>query len=181
MSFTIRPATVADIPAIAFIHVAGWRDSYGCIVRRDFLDSLSTQEKEKNWGEWFKDSTMQVLLALDGAGKPCGFISFGKLRTPIPGGSPIRPPYSAEVYAIYILPEAQRQGLGRQLMCAAALKLKDMKHKSLSLWVVEKNEKAVNFYKKLGGQRCGKKDIEVGGTKIKEIAFGWRDTSVFLS
>ena len=177
MPFTIRPATEIDIPAIAFIHVAGWRDSYGGIVRQEFLDNLSVEEKEKNWRDWFKDGTMQVLLALDGAGKPCGFISFGKLRTPVPGGSPIRPPYSAEVYAIYILHDSQRQGLGRQLMREAALKLKDMKHRSLCLWVLEKNARAVEFYKKLGGQRCGKKDIEVGGTKVKDVAIGWRDTA----
>lgn len=180
MDFTIRPATKADIPVLSHIHVAGWKDSYDGIVDQEFLDNLTEEQRAADWKKWFSDGTMQTLIAEDGSGKPCGFISFGKLRTPIPGGSPIRPLYSAEIYAIYILPGCQRLGLGRQMMRAAAIKLREMRHRSVSLWVLEKNEKAVAFYKKCGGQRCGKKDIEIGNTKVREIAFGWRDTGILV-
>ena len=53
-----------------------------------------------------------------------------------------------------------------------------MKHKSMCLWVLEKNERAVSFYKKLGGERCGKKEIEIGKSKVKEVCFGWRNAGV---
>jgi ribosomal protein S18 acetylase RimI-like enzyme len=180
MSFTIRAATTNDIPALAHIHVEGWKASYGGIVNEQFLDSLTEEKQAADWQRWFGEKNMEVLIAHDAVGKPAGFTSFGKLRTPIPGGSPIRPLYTAEIYAIYILPQYWRQGLGRQLMGAAALKLKDMKHKSLSLWVLEKNTQACEFYKSLGGQRCGKKDIDVGGTKVKDVAYGWRSTESLL-
>jgi hypothetical protein len=62
-------------------------------------------------------------------------------------------------------------------MRGAAQSLAALKHKSLCLWVLEKNERAANFYKKLGGERCGKKDIEIGPTTAREICFGWRDTA----
>ena len=181
MTFAIRSATESDIPALARIHVAGWRDSYEGIVNRTFLDDLTEDQRVADWQKWFAEGVMQTLIAEDEAGIPCGFISFGKLRTPIPGGSPIRPLYSSEIYAIYILESYQRKGLGRQLMRAAALKLKEMKHRSACLWVLEKNEKAISFYKELGGQRCGKKDIEIGGTKVKEVAYGWRDTTLLTA
>ncbi|MBI4031630.1 MAG: GNAT family N-acetyltransferase [Proteobacteria bacterium] len=178
MIFAIRPAVESDIPALAHIHVEGWRDSYGGIVRQEFIDGLSEEKQAEDWKKWFAEGSMQTLIAHDETGKAAGLIGFGKLRTPIPGGSPIRPLYSSEIYAIYILKECQRQGLGRRLMREAALKLREMKHRSACLWVLEKNEKAASFYKMTGGQRCGKKDIEIGGTKVKDIAFGWRDTSV---
>lgn len=181
MNFTIRPATETDIPALAHIHVAGWKDSYGGIVDQKFLDNLTEEQRAADWRKWFAEGTMQTLIAQDENGCAAGFIGFGKLRTPIPGGSPIRPLYSAEIYAIYILNEYQRRGLGQQLMRAAALKLKEMKHRSVCLWVLERNEKAIGFYRKLDGQRCGKKDIEIGGTKVKDIAFGWRDTAPLIN
>ncbi|HEY8192196.1 MAG TPA: GNAT family N-acetyltransferase [Alphaproteobacteria bacterium] len=180
MSFSIRAAIEADIPALAHIHVEGWKSSYGGIVNQAFLDELKESERAADWQRWFGEGNMEVLIAHDDAGNPAGFASFGKLRTPIPGGSPIRPLYTAEIYAIYILPQYWRQGLGRQLVGGAALKLKDMKHRSLSLWVLEKNVRACGFYKSLGGQRCGKKDIEVGGTKVKDVAYGWRSTESLL-
>lgn len=180
MGFAIRPAVEADISALAHIQIEGWRDSYGGIVNQKFLDDLSPEKQEEDWKKWFAEGLMKTLIADDEGGPAAGFVSFGKLRTPIPGGSPIRPLYSSEIYAIYILPGCQRQGLGQQLMRAAALQLKEMKHRSTCLWVLEKNEKAVSFYKKLGGQRCGKKDIEIGGTKVKDVAFGWRDTGILI-
>lgn len=178
--FYIRAAIESDIPALARIHVEGWRGAYGGIISKDYLDSLDVADRELKWREWFAPEECPVLMAYDAAGNPAGFTNFGKLRTPIPGGSPIRPLYTGEIYAIYILPRYWRQGLGRQLMGAAAAGLRDMKHRSLSLWVLEKNLRACEFYKSLGGQRCGKTDIEIAGTKVKEVAYGWRSTESLL-
>jgi len=178
MSFTIRPATIADAAVLAHIHVEGWRAAYDGQVDPDFLVQLSVSERESDWKRWFADSGMHVLLAEDTGGVPCGLISFGKLRTPIPGASPIRPPYSAEIYAFYILPAYWRQGLGKELLQAAVQALRPLKHRSLSLWVLEKNARAVAFYKTMGGERCGKKDIEIGKSKVRDICFGWRDTKI---
>ena len=124
---------------------------------------------------------MHTLLARDADGKAAGFVGFGRLKTPPPGSSPIRPLYSAEIYALYILPEYWRQGLGRSLMREAALALKDMKHKSLCLWTLEGNRRGNDFYKALGGQRIGKKQVEIGGRTLTDAAWGWRDTGVLAS
>lgn len=177
----IRPAVPDDANILARIHVAGWQASYGGLVDQKFLDSLDVNEREKNWIDWMKQGDTSVLIADDSAGKPMGFISFGRLRTPPPGGSPIRPLYTAEVYAIYLLPESWGQGVGRGLMAAAAVALKDRKHKSLCLWVLEGNKRAIAFYRALGGQKCGSKIVEIGGRNLPEIAFGWRDTAALAS
>lgn len=181
MSFTIRKACTDDIPSIAHIHVAGWQAAYGGIVDQGYLDSLSTEKREQDWQKWFADGNMNVLVSEDAEGNVSGFTSFGKLRTPLPGMSPIRPLYSAEIYAIYTLPDSWGTGVGKALMEGSVKELAIMKHKSLCLWVLEKNKRAVSFYKKLGGERCGKKDIEIGPTTAREIAFGWRDSKVLLS
>ena len=97
--------------------------------------------------------------------------------TPPPGMSPVRPLYTAEILALYILPACWRQGLGRQLMAQAALRLQEKKHKSLCLWVLEKNMRGNAFYKALGGQRCGKKPVTIGTQTLTDVCYGWRDTA----
>lgn len=176
MTFTIRPATEDDIPALARIHVESWREGYKGLVDADYLQSLDIKKREQEWHEWLPNPDTRTYIALDQEETPAGFAGFGTLRTPPPGSSPIRPLYSGEIYALYVSPNYWRQGSGGMLMKEAAKGLSEMKHKSLCLWVLEKNKRAVSFYQKMGGQRCGKQMIEVGPDKLKEICFGWRDS-----
>ena len=178
--FTIRPATQDDIPALAHIHVQGWKDAYGGLVDQGYLDNLDEADRAQKWIEWFDPEQKPVFMAFAENGDPAGFVNYGRLQTPPPGSSPIRPLYSGEIYALYILSDYWRQGLGTRLMRQAAQGLAAMKHKSMCLWVLEKNNRAVSFYKKIGGERCGKKDIEIGPSMAREICFGWRDTGTLL-
>lgn len=173
----IRPAIIADAADLAHIHIEGWRASYGGLVEQSFLDALDKDKRQADWVKWLGEGT-ESLIAHDETDKPAGFIAFNKLMTPPPGMSPIRPLYTSEILAIYILPDYWRQGLGKKLMKAAAERLKERKHKSLCLWVLEKNARGNAFYKALGGQRCGKKDVTIGNQKLTDVCYGWRDTSV---
>lgn len=176
----LRPATPDDSAALARIHIAGWRASYGGLVDQTFLDALDAAEWTANWQKWLVSGDVSAIISHTDDGAPAGFVSFGRLKTAPPGMSPVRPLYTAEIYAIYILPAYWRQTLGRQLMDAATRTLKERKQKSLCLWVVEKNPRAVSFYKALGGQKCGSKTVSIGGRDLSEIAFGWRDTTPLL-
>lgn len=174
----IRQPSPDDIQDLARIHVAGWQAAYGELIDQSYLDAQNTDEYAENWTRWLQSPDFSALIAHDSDGKAAGFVSFGRLRTPPPGMSPIRPLYAAEIYALYILPEYWRGGLGRQLIGAAAESLKERKLRSLCLWVLEGNSRAVAFYKALGGQKCGTKRIEIGGRTVSEAAFGWRDTTI---
>lgn len=178
--FTVRPAAKDDIPAIARLHVQGWKDAYGGQVDRAYLDGLDEGERAAQWQGWFDPAHSPLLIAFSADGAPAGFVSCGRLRTPPPGMSPIRPLYAGEIYALYILSPHWRQGLGTQLLRAAAQEMAAMKLPSFCLWVLEKNARAVAFYKKTGGERCGKKDVRIGPDTVREICFGWRDSRTFL-
>lgn len=175
----IRPCTPDNAAALAHLHIEGWRASYAGLVEQSFLDGLDKDKRTADWIKWLGEGT-EALIAHDDNGSPAGFIAFNKLMTPPPGMSPVRPLYTSEILAIYILPDYWRQGLGKSLMKAAALRLKERKHKSLCLWVLEKNARGNAFYKALGGQRCGKKDVTIGNQKLTDVCYGWRDTAVFL-
>lgn len=169
----IRTASQADIPAIAQIHVAGWQGAYGGLVDQAYLDSLSAEERGKSWQTIMEagESTTLLAEAQDGA---TGFISWGRTKTPPPGDSKIRPQYPAEIYALYLLPDYWRQGIGRALMARAAQAVQAQKLNGLCLWVLDGNTRAKSFYEKIGGQRIGKRMIEIGPSRLKEVCYGWR-------
>jgi GNAT superfamily N-acetyltransferase len=177
--FQVSSATEADLPEISHVHVQGWRSAYSGVINQDYLDSLDIAEREKKWREMFDPHKMPLLIARDGQGVLAGFINFGKLQTPPPGMSPIRPLYSGEIYALYVLPEYWGKGLGSTLMLEAVQGLKEMRHRSMCLWVLEKNKRAISFYKKNKGERCGKQHITIGGDEVREVCFGWRNLDSF--
>ena len=179
MSMTIREATPEDIPDIASIHVAGWQGAYGNIIDQSYIESKTLDSRVKQWEEIFtKDESDTVIAVIDG--KATGFISYGPLRTAPPGTSKIRPLYSSEIYAIYLLPDYYRQGIGTKLLQTSAENLKTQKHQSTCLWVLKDNKNACGFYEAMGGQRIGKIMAEFGPTKALEVCYGWRDIEGIL-
>lgn len=52
-------------------------------------------------------------------------------------------------------------------------------HSMLAAWVLEANS-ACNFYTALNGQKIQHKEIDIGGSKLIEVAYGWTDISVLL-
>lgn len=176
MTFAIRPAVQSDIPAIAALHIEGWKGAYGGIVNQAYLDSLTLERRIADWAGWMAAGESETYLAEED-GKPVGFVTIGRTKTPPPGSSPIRPSHSGEVYALYLHPDHWRKGIGSRLLRYAASALKDRKHSTLCLWVMDANARAKAFYETLGGQKLGGKTVQVGPSSLKEICYGWRDTA----
>lgn len=81
-----------------------------------------------------------------------------------------------EVYAIYVLPEYQRQGIGRQLMSMCAEELLRGSMDTLLVWVLEANP-ARRFYERLGGELVRTGWMESYGVRGKELSqFHWGST-----
>jgi GNAT superfamily N-acetyltransferase len=174
MSLTIRKATLEDVKSLATIHVVGWQGAYGGIMDQAYIDSQTIEKRTADWSQWIRDNTVERWLAFEDE-KPVGLIAYGPLRTAPPGTSSIRPLYTAEIYALYILPKAWRKGVGSALLNASVQNLLEQKHTSMCLWVLDKNKRACAFYEKMGGQRVGKKMVEFGPSTLKEVCYGWRD------
>jgi len=170
----IAPATENEIAILAVLHVEGWHCAYEGAVDQDFLDSLSVHEREIGWEKWLANPDINAAIAYVND-HPVGFVAYGKIESIPPGQSAIRPQYTCEILAIYILPDYWKQGIGQKLMSYACEQLKADRHDGMCLWVLDKNKNACAFYEKLGGQRIGKHMIEIGPSKVKEVCYGWRD------
>lgn len=164
MDVTIRLATIADAAAIAQVHVASWRSTYADIVPQAYLDSLDITARTHSWSEQIVAARSNFLVAEDIDGV-VGFICGGALCEPIPG-------YDAELYAIYLLQNRQGQGIGRRLTIALSNSLHAAGFIAMAVWVLERNP-AVGFYERLGATHLARKQIEIGGATLDEIALGW--------
>ncbi|MCB9992766.1 MAG: N-acetyltransferase [Hyphomicrobiaceae bacterium] len=104
MTYTIRPASSADIPALLDLHNWSIAELDGTWIEKP--ETLEGRTK------WFNDrmaADFPVLVAEDAAGQVVGYASYGTYRG--------RDGYDLTVeHSIYIYPHAQGHGLGRRFL-----------------------------------------------------------------
>ncbi|MBN2152642.1 MAG: GNAT family N-acetyltransferase [Candidatus Lokiarchaeota archaeon] len=170
----VREAVVADAEGIARVHVDTWRSAYAGLVPTGFLASLSYEEKAKKRAEALEKPWSGSKTFVADAGATGGIVAFaagGHERS----GHHV---YKGELFAIYVSEKHQNQGIGFQLVIEVVKHLRTLGLNSMLTWALADNPYA-RFYEKLGGERVGEKWEETGGKVMQEIAFGWRDLSVF--
>jgi L-amino acid N-acyltransferase YncA len=170
----IREAVLKDAAGIANVHVESWKTTYRGIISDQFLDSLSYTEREKRWQATLSqpDRREVIYVAEDNNRKIVGFISGGPNRSDDRN-------YQGELYAIYLLQEAQGKGVGLKLVQALVKKLLQNKMESMMVWVLAGNPSR-RFYEALGGTPVRTAKISIGGENYEEIAYGWENIQSIL-
>jgi GNAT superfamily N-acetyltransferase len=173
---TIREAKATDSASIARIDVDTGQTTYTGIMPKDYLDSRTYEQRTSVWQSRYSDSDRLwhgwfVYVAEDNGRNVVGFAGGGPQHGEVRG-------YSGELGFIYLLKSYQRRGIGRQLTGVIVNRLKQQGHTSMLVWVLAAKPYR-SFYESLGGQIVGEKEVNFGGKFIKEIAYGWRDLSVF--
>lgn len=169
----LRPAVLADAPAIARVHVDTWRTTYPGIVPAAHLASLSYERCQAGWVEHLEHPGDEISLVVERAASDViAFISGGPLREPFPG-------CDAEVYVLYVLKACQGLGCGRRLLTEIAHQFAAREYKSLLIWVLQENP-ACRFYEHLGGQWVGSKEVEIGGKTLLDAAYTWPDLAPLI-
>jgi GNAT superfamily N-acetyltransferase len=168
---SIRAATEHDALAIAHVHVQSWRTTYAGIVPEEYLATLNEAERELAWRDRLTRDIRVYIADLDG--EIVGFISGGAIREPVQT-------YDAELYAIYLLEQAQRQGVGTALLKTLAESLSSNGFTSMIVWVLEKNPSR-HFYERSSAQIVTTKNIQIGGMTLSEVSYGWPDLQAIIS
>lgn len=143
-SFVIRTASAKDATSIATIHVRGWQTTYQGLMPEDVLNNLSITESTQQWRDRLEKNECQALVA-EFKHQAVGFVSFCPCRD-----DDVDPNKTAEISAIYLLPEYKGQGLGYQLMEQTLAILRHQKYQDVILWALAENKAAQNFYQKMG-------------------------------
>jgi ribosomal protein S18 acetylase RimI-like enzyme len=168
----VRPAELDDAAEIARVHVATWRSAYRGLMPDDFLASLSEAHYAERWQRVIGDGSNRVFVVED-HDSVAGFASGGRERAGETG-------FAGELYALYVLDEAQRHGHGRELVRAVAGALRDLHLPDMIVWVLRDNSPARAFYERLGGTYVRKQPITIGTTTLEEVSYGWRSLDAIL-
>jgi ribosomal protein S18 acetylase RimI-like enzyme len=163
----LRPAKPSDARAIGRIHVETWRTAYPGMVPDQTLLGMTVDGKASAWRRALSRLPTRevVLVAEDSEAGPVGFASAGPNRDP-------RLPFAGEVQTLYVLPDWQNRGIGRQLLLGCFARLVDQGLASAVIWVLADNPSRF-FYERLGGRRAGERDERLWGALLHEVAYGW--------
>ena len=162
----VRRADIAGAAALAMVHVESWKTTYRGLMPDDFLDSLDQGRYAERWQRSLRDDTTRVYVAEDQQ-EVVAYASCGPERAGENG-------FEGELYAIYVLEKAQRQGHGRALVRAATGGLRELGFSDMIVWVLRDNERARAFYERLGGIYVRTQPITIGSVVLEEVAYGWR-------
>ena len=184
-SAIVREAALGDARGIARVHVDAWQTTYRGIMPTELLRGLSYEDRERIWvrnltvaadGQQFvyvAETLIEPASVEAAKGEIVGFASGGPERS-----DDIE--FTGEVYAIYLLEQFQRRGIGQRLFRASARRLSQMGKRSLLVWVAAENPSRA-FYAALGGQPVRERRINIGGADIDEVGYGWSDTAPLLT
>jgi ribosomal protein S18 acetylase RimI-like enzyme len=132
----IREAALADIPAIARVHVQADWDTYSPLFGSQAY-ALELGESESRWRRALQEGDI-LLVASDGA----GIIGLGHA-----GGD--------RIGALYLLRSYQRRGIGRALLTRLLAGLSQRGVAEARFDVVATNVNAIGFYRALGAYPVG--------------------------
>lgn len=145
---------------LARIHIQAWRQAYSHVFPEEFLAGLDLDRRE----QWF-DAQIgkgEGLIVADAGSGPAGFCFFGDSSDEGWG----------EIFAIYVHPDHWGRGHGHRLLASAERGLGELAHRRALLWVLDRNERARNFYERQGWT-LGKpiRIEEIGGTQVTEVRY----------
>ncbi|WP_053073741.1 GNAT family N-acetyltransferase [Bacillus sp. LL01] len=170
----IRLAAPGDESAIAHVHVESWRTTYRGIIEDSYLQDISKDRRQQMWkGAIEQGYEKSCLFVAVDEGEIVGFANAGPERT---NGYGI----DTELFAIYLLKDYQKKGIGRKLVEQVARFLQEKNYQSMLVWVLTDNP-GRQFYLSLLPEKVETKLIGIGGEHYEEIAFAWRDLKELLS
>lgn len=163
-SIGIRRAIRRDAAAIADVHDTAWRQTYRGILPGAELERMIARRGPAWWDRAIRQRVSILLLEHDDT--PAGYVTFGRSRARTL-------PYRGEVYEIYLMPEYQGLGFGKQLFRAAQDALVAQGRRSFVVWALSDNDTACAFYERQGGRSVGRSVDNIGDVLLQKVAYGW--------
>lgn len=159
----VAPACLGDARAIAEVHVRSWRHAYRDLLPAPYLRLLSVERREAMWLASLTHRRADLLVAREGP-DVVGFVAFGPSRDGDARAG------TSEVWACYVDPACWSRGVGRALWSQMLERVRDDQARAVSLWVLERNERALRFYRQQGfhPDESPLKVVHVAGVPLHE-------------
>jgi ribosomal protein S18 acetylase RimI-like enzyme len=166
-SALIRPARPGDAAAIARIHVETWRDTYAGILPDSYLvHRVKAGARQATWriGAPGRTAMAETTLVAE-LEQVVGFVSFGPARH-------LRDRSTGEIYALYVSPDAQGQGLGRGLVSVALSRMFAAGRSQVDVEVLAANPSR-HFYSAIGASLVGHGIHDFAGRRLPVVFYRW--------
>lgn len=170
-AFNIRRAVYNDALGIAKVQVESWRTTYKNIIPDAYLQQMTIESREKKWKQIIVEQL--VYVAETEEGEIIGFANGGREK------SGKYPDYQSELYAIYILEQHQRKGIGKRLIEEIVQEFIADDIFTMTVQVLEQNRFRL-FYESLGAEKIDEKELEIAGKTLIEFVYAWEDIRVLL-
>jgi GNAT superfamily N-acetyltransferase len=87
------------------------------------------------------------------------------------------PGFGAYIDNLHVHPERRSGGLGRRLLGEAMRRVARRGERGAYLWVFDDNARAIDFYRRLGGEIVEGGFDEIDGAQVAHSRIVWRDTA----
>lgn len=149
---------------MARVHLASWRSAYRGIIPHRELEKMIARRGDLWWRRAINRGTHVLVIQFNGVIAGYATVGISRARTL---------PYEGEIYELYMLPEYQGVGLGKQLFNNARRALGEYGLKDNVLWVLEDNQAACAFYKAMGGTTVARSTETFGQKTLGKVAYAW--------
>jgi ribosomal protein S18 acetylase RimI-like enzyme len=165
---TVRDATVDDAPGIARVHTRTWQIAYDHVFPTHRLAGIVEEHRAEQWRVMLAKPESRVhTVVVDDEDAVAGFANFGPTQDP-----EASPEHVAELYAVYVLPEAWGRGIGRALMGEVLARLRADGYREAILWVIEDNPRTRRYYERAGWEfDGGEKEEAVLDIPVRQVRY----------
>lgn len=181
----VRDAQVLDAPAMGRLMVTTWLRAHRSHIppaawhRRQA--SWTPEASAAGWERHLRERDADpggaracYLIAEDPAGSLIA-VAAAAVAADDPTGT------TGEVGSLYVHPDHQRRGIGRQLLQQLAGRLRAMGVQTLHIGVLATNVEAQRFYEGLGGNLDGERLFDEDGDLLPERIYTWPDLTTLLT
>ena len=152
----MRIANIEDSPRMAEIHVFGWRCAYKEFISLEFLfNKFTVKNREKIFMENLSEKNENVKTYVyeeDNIIK--AFMTIGNCRDEDKNEK------TFELWGIYVDPLLKRQKIGTHFVDYCIKEAIHYNKEEVVLWVFEKNNNSIEFYKTMGFSIDGKMKVD---------------------
>jgi GNAT superfamily N-acetyltransferase len=153
----VREAVEGDAEGLARAHVESWKSTYRGLVPDPYLDALDVSTRTREFQEWMREPVNRFLYVAESLeGKIVGFVSGGPDRDT----SGLE---TSELYALYLLAEYQRKGIGRKLFKVCVDRLKQMGYRRMILYSLAGNPHQAFYAAMEGKEDSTSRILRIGG------------------